>query len=346
MTPFEANRTALSDKETNMTKFALLLTALTATACTASSAAPNRSDDRPLGAIRWSIDGHDSREDGKVQVSFRTGEGSRNNSNWSSGYDFAELQGLSSAQLNGSSQPVRFALIREAGRLDCTGTTGNRQGIGTCTFAADAGFAGRLAAAGIGRPTDRQAFNLTLADVRYELVDELGRYGYDKPDVGDLVAMGIHGATAGYVRDIAAAGYRLGKADGLVKFRIFGIDARFIRDMAAIGPQFSKLGAEDLVKFKIHGVRPELVRAYTQLGYPTLDSDDLVAMQIHGVSPQFITELAGLGYRGIPTDQLVKLRIHGVTPEFIRGLKAEGIALPSAEQLVRLRLAGYRPGTR
>jgi len=329
-----------------MTKFALLLTAIAATACTASTAAPGRSDDRPLGAIRWSIDGRDSRRDGKVQVSFRTGEGSRNNSNWSSGYEFGELAGLSSAQLNGSSQPVRFALIREAGRLDCTGTAGNRQGIGTCGFAADAQFTGRLASAGIGRPTDRQAFNLTLANVRYELVEELGRHGYDKPDVNDLVAMGIHGATAGYVRDIAGAGYRLGKADGLVRFRIFGIDARFIRDMAAIGPQFARLSAEDLVKFKIHGVKPELVRAYTQLGYTTLDSGDLVTMQIHGVSPEFITELAGLGYRGVPTDQLVKLRIHGVTPEFILGLKAEGIALPSADQLVRLRLAGYRPGKR
>ena len=329
-----------------MTKFALLLTAVAATACTASTAAPNRTDDRPLGTIRWSIDDHDSRRDGKVQVSFRTGEGSRNNSNWSSGYDLGELQGLSSGQLNGSSQPVRFALVREAGRLDCSGTAGDRQGIGTCGFAADAGFAGRLASGGIGRPTDRQAFNLTLANVRYELVDELGRHGYDKPDVDDLVAMGIHGATAAYVRDIAGAGYRLGKADGLVKFRIFGIDSRFIREMAAIGPQFAKLSAEDLVKFKIHGVRPELVRAYVQLGYATLDSDDLVTMQIHGVSPEFITELAALGYRDISTDQLVKLRIHGVTPAFIRDLKAEGIALPSADQLVRLRLAGYRPGKR
>ena len=329
-----------------MTKFALLLTAVAATACTASSAAPSRSDDWPLGTIRWSIDDHDSRRDGKVQVSFRTGEGSRHNSNWSSGYDLGELQGLSNAQLSGSSQPVRFALIREAGRLDCSGTAGNGQGIGTCAFAANAGFAGRLASGGIGRPSDRQAFNLTLANVRYELVDELGRHGYDKPDVDDLVAMGIHGATADYVREIAGAGYRLGKSEGLVKFRIFGIDGRFIRDMAAIGPQFARLSAEDLVQFKIFGVKPELVRAYAQLGYTSLDSKDLVKMQIHGVSPEFVTELARLGYRDISSEQLVNLRIHGVTPDFIRDLKAEGITLPSADQLVRLRLAGYRPGKR
>jgi len=329
-----------------MTKFALLLTAVAATACTASSAAPSRSDDRPLGTIRWSIDDVErDRSDDEFQLSFRTSD-AHHNSNWSNGYAYSELRGLSPAQLAGPSQPVRFALVREAGRLDCSGTAGNRQGTGTCAFSGDAGFAGRLAAGGIGRPTDRQAFNLTLANVRHELIDELGRNGYDKPDVDGLVTMGIHGATAAYVRDIAGAGYRLGKSEGLVKFRIFGVDARFLRDMAAIGPQFAKLSAEDLVQLKIFGVKPELVRAYKQLGYTTLDSKDLVKMRIHGVSPEFITELAKLGYRGISSDQLVNLRIHGVTPDFIRDLKAEGIVLPSADQLVRLRLAGYRPGKR
>ena len=330
-----------------MTKFILLMTAIAATACTASTAAPKHSDDdSPLGTIRWNVDDLDRRDDGKIQLSFRTGEGARNNSNWSNGYDLAELQGLSRAQLDGGSQPVRFAVLREAGRLDCSGTAGNRQGVGTCGFAPDSAFAGRLAAAGIGRPSERQAYNLTLAKVGYDLVEELGRHGYDKPTVSDLVGLGIHGATARYVREIADAGYRLGKVDALVQFRIFGINGRFIGDMAAIGPQFRNLSAHDLVQFKIFGVKPELVRAYAGLGYSSVNTKDLVAMQIHGVSPEFVTELADLGYRNIPTQKLVELRIHGVTAEFIRDMKQEGIALPSPDQLVRLKLAGYRPGKR
>ena len=192
-----------------MTKYTLLLTALAATACSAPTAAADRSDDRPLGAIRWSIDDDSVRSDGKVQLSFRTGD-AKHNSNWSNGYDLGEL-GLSSAQLAGGNQPVRFVLNREAGRLDCSGNAGNRQAIGTCSFAASAAFADRLAGAGIGRPTERQAYSLTLANVRSDLIDELGRHGYDKPDIDDMVAMGIHGVTASYVRDIAGAGYRLGK---------------------------------------------------------------------------------------------------------------------------------------
>ncbi|HET7710024.1 MAG TPA: hypothetical protein VFK50_10940 [Sphingomicrobium sp.] len=330
-----------------MTKLTLLLTAAAATACTASTAAPKGSDDnRPLGPISWTIDGLDRRDDGKVQLGFRTGEGSRNNSHWSNGYDLVELEGLASGQLNGASQPARFSLNREAGRLDCAGTVGNGQGAGTCSFAPDSAFAGRLAAAGIGRPTGRQAYDLTLAKVRYDLVEELTRQGYDKPTVSDLVGLGIHGATAGYVREIADAGYRFGKVDGLVQFRIFGINGRFIGDMAAIGPQFRALSPEDLVQFKIFKVQPELVRAYTRLGYPAINARDLVAMQIHGVSPDFVTDLAALGYRNVPTRKLVELRIHGVTADFIRDLKGEGVALPSPDQLVRLRLAGYRPGNR
>lgn len=328
-----------------MTKFLLIASALAASACAAASA-HRESDSRPLGTIRWTIDDLASRSDGKVQLSFKTGEDGRNNSNWSSGYTYQELPGLSSTQLAGANQPVRFAVTREAGRLDCSGTAGNRQGIGTCAFAANSAFTSRLISGGIGQPTERQSFYLTLADVRSDLIEELGRHGYEKPDVSDLVAMGIHGANASFVREIAGAGYRLGKVDGLVKFRIFKVDAAYIREIAAIGPQFRSLSAEDLVKFRIFKVQPELVRAWTQLGYPALDAQDLVKMQIHGVTPKFVTDMARLGYRNIPADQLVKMRIHGVTPEFVQQLRSEGVTPPSPEQLVRLRLAGYRPGKR
>src|SRR5688572_2721262 len=181
-----------------MTKHLLLAAAIAATACTASTAAHREGDDRPLGTIRWSIEDLWNRSDGKVQLTFRTGDEGRDNGNWSNGYDYGELQGLTQAQLAGPNQPVRFAIAREAGRLDCSGTVGNRQGIGTCAFAANPVFTSRLVAGGIGRPTERQAYSLTLANVRSELIEELGRHGYEKPDVGDLVAMGIHGATAGF----------------------------------------------------------------------------------------------------------------------------------------------------
>ena len=39
-----------------MTKYAMLITAVAAAACSAPIAAADRSDERPLGTIRWSID--------------------------------------------------------------------------------------------------------------------------------------------------------------------------------------------------------------------------------------------------------------------------------------------------
>ena len=59
-----------------MTKLAFLLIAAAATACAASTAAPGKGDDnRPLGTVRWSIDKLDDRQDNRVQLSLRTGDG-------------------------------------------------------------------------------------------------------------------------------------------------------------------------------------------------------------------------------------------------------------------------------
>ena len=325
-----------------MTRLPLLLAAIAATACSAS-AAENDKDRGPLGTVRWIVDEAEGGKPGEVQLSFRTGS-SRGNSNWSHSYALADLPGFSPAALQArANSPVRFALRRPAGQLDCSGTAGSGQGTGTCAFAANAGFAQQLVSRGIGHPTERQSYSLTLGNVGLEVLDELARNGYQKPDIDTLVSLGIFKVTPDFVRSIAAAGYRLGDPEGLVKFRIFDIDADYIRAMAAIGPQFQSLGAEDLVQFKIFKVSPELVRAYSQLGYDKLDRQDLVAMSIHGVSPSFITEMARFGYRGVPAQKLVEMRIHGITPEFVRGLQQEGIALPSPDQLVRLRLAGFRP---
>lgn len=326
-----------------MTRPIVLLAGL-AGACTVSTAAEPAADARPLGAISWSIDTPAAPGADRVQVRFRTGSGN-DNSHWSSAMPLADLAGLAPAALRATATaPVRFSLAREAGRLDCEGSAAAGSGNGTCAFSPSSAFAEILAARGIGRPSDREAYHLTLADVRAELVDELRRHDYRTPTMKDLVAMGIHRVTPQYVRDMAAAGYRLGTADGLVKFRIFNIDADYIRAMAAIGPQFTRLSPDDLVQFKIFKVSPELVRAYQALGYDRLDPKDLTTMAIHNVSPGFIGELAQLGYRNIPADKLVAMRIHGVTPDFIRALQRDGVALPSADQLVRLRLAGYRPG--
>ena len=296
-------------------------------------------------SINWSIERSGTRaESGKVQLRIESRWG-RDNSSWSRGYPLSELRGLSAAQLAGRPAPVRFALVREPGRLACSGTAGNSRGRGSCSFAADPAFAAYLAQRGIARPDARRAFSLAMSGVGRRLVEALTAHGYLRPTLDQLVAMGIHGVSAEYVRDLAQSGYRLQSADKLVTFKIHGVSADYMRAIAAAGPQLRNLPADDVVTFKIHGVTPELVRAYTALGR-RVDKDQIVAMRIHGVTPQYINQMAALGYRNLTGDELVQMRIHGVTPEYVRGLQRQGIRTPSADQLVQLRISGFRANRR
>ena len=67
----------------------------------------------------------------------RTERGGRNQMGQTFG--FSELQGITREQAQGSG-PVKFALVREAGRVDLEGSFQNGRGSGTFTFTPDRGF--------------------------------------------------------------------------------------------------------------------------------------------------------------------------------------------------------------
>lgn len=301
-----------------------------------------------IANIGWKIEHSESaRSPGRVQLSLRYDDDGRGSNNWSQGYALEELRGLTATQLAApTAGPVRFALVREAGRFDCDGVAGALGGTGRCGFAADSGFAARLAAHGVGRPTARQSYSLALGNVSSATLDELKRQSYPLPTIDGLVAFGVHRVTPDYIRSLADAGYRLTAADDLVAFRIHRVDADFVRGFAALGPQYRAIAGDDLVTFRIHRVTPELVRAYTRLGVRDLDRNDLTSMAIHRVTPEFIQELAELGLRDISASQLVTMRIHGVTPAYIRAIRGQGMVRLSPEQLVTMKITGLRPGRR
>jgi hypothetical protein len=327
------------------------------------------------GRIEWSIDRDGSSADAhKIQLTIESRWSANNHSMWSNDRPISDLQGLTAAQLTGPRGPVRFALVKDAGRLDCSGTAGNLSGSGACSFTADPGFTSYLQARGMGTPTSQQAFTLTMSGVGRDLVDSMQEIGYARPTVEQLSSMGIHGVTADFIRGLARSGYRLKSADDLVNFAIHGVTLDYIREMAAInpklqrlsgdelvnmrihgvtpdyvrqiaamGPQFREIGADDLVNFAIHGARPDLVRAYAAYTRGALHPDDVVNMAIHGVSARFLDQLTAAGYRDFSADDLVNLSIHGVSGDYVRRLQQSGMAHVSADQLVRLRNAGFEP---
>lgn len=338
-----------------------------APAMTASFPVPATAQE--VQSISWSINPTGSSENGHLQLTVDSRWGAGNHSTWSNSRRIEELQGLSSAQLMGPMQPVRFALVKEAGGLDCSGNAGSGRGSGACSFTPDAGFASYLQARRIGRPSAHDAYSLTMSGVGRDLVDALDKYGFTRPNVDQLTAMGIHGATASYVQELGGLGYRLSaddviafkihgveptyiremaaigpalrhiSASDLVALRIHGVKPEFVREMAAIGPAFGNVTADELVAMAIHGVRPELARAYVQLEGGRLSSDDVVSMSIHGVSAEFVQRLAALGYRSLSADDIVSMAIHGVNADYVEQLAALGYR-PGAEDLVSLRIHG------
>jgi hypothetical protein len=302
--------------------------------------------------IEWDIgrDGHMS-DRGQVQLRVETRWSPRDRSSWSNSYSLGELRGLSPAQLAGPNVPVRFALVREAGRLDCGGYAGGWRGTGTCSFTVDPAFSSYLEAQGLGRPTEQEAFALAMSRVGRDLVDSMQAIRHVRPTVGqlksadDLVSLKIHGADLQWIQGIGAIGPQLRhlSASDLVSMRIHGVTPEWVREMSAIGPEFQNLTGDDLVSMRIHGAKPEMVRAFARLGSGRLRASDVTSMAVHGVTAEFIERLAALGYRDIAAQDLVSMRIHGVTPDFVARLQQSGMNRLSPDQLVRLRLAGFDP---
>lgn len=326
-------------------------------------------------AIRWSIERDGSSNDAsKIQLTIDSDWGAGNHSTWSNDRPISDLQGISAAQVRGATGPVRFAMVRDAGRLDCSGTAGRLTGNGACSFTVNPAFAAYLTQHGIGSPTPHEAFSLTMSGVGRDLIESMESIGYARPTAGQLASMAVHGLSGDYVRELDRSGYRLRSADDLVSFKIHGVEASYIRELAAIspklrhlsaddivslrihgvtadyvrrmaamGPEFANLSADNLVSFSIRGARPELVAAYARFTGRPLDADDVVSMAVHGVTADFVQQMAALGYRNLSADDLVSLQIHGVTADYVRRLNASGMGHLSADGLVRLRTAGFEP---
>jgi hypothetical protein len=304
---------------------ALLLSALAVTsACTAAQGEQD-------GAIRFTLEPQ-HKDGGRIHAQFRKDERGNHNS-WSSDFAAAELAGLDVAQLR-SKGPVRFALVRESGRLDCAGNGGNRMAHGSCRFTPDAAFIDALVSRGMKRPSEAQALSLMAVNVRRDIVDALNAARYPMPSVDNLIALTAVGVTGDYISGLSRVGYRPQNLDTLLQFKALGITPDWIRGFVQMG--YADLPADQLVQLKALGIDAAFVAGFGRLGYGRVPANDLVQFKALGITPAFVEGFRHVGYTHLGASELVQLKALGITPDFAARMRRDG-KLPSASRLVELR---------
>lgn len=248
----------------------------------------------------------------RVHATFHESRDAARRTNWSDGFSPGELVGLDLAGFRaGGTRPLRFALIREAGRLDCTGQGGSSTASGNCAFTADPAFAQLLAARGIGRPTRDQSFGLMAVNARRDLIDGIAAARYPTPTVDDLMALSALKVSRAYIDGLARAGYR----------------------PSAI---------HSLIEFKALGITPDWIGGFARIGYGNLPPSDLVQLRALGINPAFVSGFDQAGYRHLPVNTLVQLKALNITPEFVRSVAAGRSTMPPVNELVEMKLFGRK----
>ena len=248
----------------------------------------------------------------RIKASFNDQRDDRDHNNWSTGFMPSDLIGLDvSSFRDAGTRSLHFAIVREAGRLDCAGTGGNSLARGNCSFSPNAGFLQLLSSRGIARPSRDQTFALMAVNARRDTIDAVAAAHYPTPSVDNLIALAALGVDGRYVTEMSRAGYRPNSI-------------------------------QSLIEFKALGITPQWIAGFARVGYANGPGDGLVQMRALNITPEFIEGYRQIGYRDLPVDTLVQLKALNITPEFVRSVVRSGEPMPETSELVQLKLFGRK----
>jgi len=249
---------------------------------------------------------------GKLHASFSEQRDGRRESNWSTGFTPSELIGLEVSSFRAAgTRPLHFALVREAGRLDCAGNGGSSFAAGNCRFTADPAFTQLIVSRSIGRPTRDQSFALMAVNARRAMLDAIAAARYPTPKLDDVIALSALGADGRYIADLARVGYRPGSISSLIEFKALDINS-------------------------------EWIGRFTRVGYANISANELVQLRALDVTPEFIAGFQRIGYGNLPVNKLVELKALDITPEFVRSMTRANGAVPPVNELAELKIFGRK----
>src|SRR5438270_3215589 len=213
--------------------------------------------------IRFSLEPEHG-DSSKIHGTFRH-DGDERHNNWSTGFLPSELAGLevSSFRTSGT-RPLHFSIIREPGRLDCSGNGGGSYAAGNCRFTDNPAFTQLLVSRGIGRPDREQAFGLMAVNARREVIDAVAAARYPTPSISDLMALAALGVDGGYINGLARAGYRPGAIHSLIEFKALGITPEWIGGFVRVG--YANVPGDGLVQLRAVGVTPDYIAGFQRHG--------------------------------------------------------------------------------
>jgi hypothetical protein len=249
---------------------------------------------------------------GKIQLNFSRDSDQHRNSSSGSGFDLSELQGLTEAQIAGSSA-VRFSIAREAGTIECEGAFADGKGSGTYRFTPNQNFIAGMKTRG---------------------------FDFEKPAAkgnseNKLFAAAMINVTTALADDLLSANFGQLDVDDLFKAAIFKVDSKFMREMKDSG--FPNLGMEELVKARIFKIDAGFLRELNAAGFSNEPFESVVKMRIFKITPEFITGVRSEGFQNIGIEDLVKMKIFNINSEFIRQARADGVPM-EVEKLVQRRI--------
>ena len=210
-----------------MNRSLALLAALVLTAISVSSACIAS----PGQSMAFALKAYADRQ-GDVQFSLNHGD-RPNQSSMSGSFPVHELAGLDvNALRQPGPHPISFAYIRDAGRIDCSGSGGNSVASGQCSFTPNAQFSDFLSARGIGRPSREEAYQLTMVKASRDLVDALAQSRYPRPNIEKLTELSAVGVDRPFISALAARGFAPKDLDELTQFAALDITPGYIDALA------------------------------------------------------------------------------------------------------------------
>lgn len=252
------------------------------------------------------------RDDGSQTVHLRTdyrASSATGNEEWSESGDvpLSQLRGVTPADFSSRGEHKQFDIVRDAGTLRADGWFTGGSASGSWTFVPSAAFSSALEQRGVGRPNDKEQFELAITDFKLATLDTLLHAGFERPSAGDLVSMSEHGVNDAYVSEMKNVALRPKSIAALVRMRDHGVEPAFAAQILAYNPG---LTADDLVRMRDHGVSSAYIDGLKRLGFRP-SADDLVRLMDHGVTIAFIERMRSHGYTRLSADDLIRLRDHG-----------------------------------